>query len=220
MARETAKPAARKDSTKVRSTRITKKDPVAAEKPVASPVDAEIRRSQLKTLITMGKERGYLTYGEISDHLPDDVADAEQIEGIIATFNNMGIQVYDEAPAAEDLLMTDNVPNSVDEDVAEEEAEQALSSVDSEFGRTTDPVRMYMREMGTVSLLTRRPKPEQVEGIIWSAATAKLPAAERERNRGMRNFALWWFIYIGIVAAGYGFIIWFQFWGPGAAIKP
>ncbi len=74
--------------------------------------------------------------------------------------------------------------------------------------------------MVTVSLLTRRPKPEQVEGIIWSAATAKLPAAERERNRGMRNFALWWLIYIGIVAAGYGFIIWFQFWGPGAAIKP
>ena len=165
MARETAKPAARKDSTKVRSTRIKKKDPVAAEKPVASPVDAEIRRSQLKTLITMGKERGYLTYGEISDHLPDDVADAEQIEGIIATFNNMGIQVYDEAPAAEDLLMTDNVPNSVDEDVAEEEAEQALSSVDSEFGRTTDPVRMYMREMGTVSLLTREDEIEIAKRI-------------------------------------------------------
>ena len=165
MARETAKPAARKDTTKVRSTRTKKKDAVAAEKPVASPVDAEIRRSQLKTLITMGKERGYLTYGEISDHLPDDVADAEQIEGIIATFNNMGIQVYDEAPAAEDLLMTDNVPNSVDEDVAEEEAEQALSSVDSEFGRTTDPVRMYMREMGTVSLLTREDEIEIAKRI-------------------------------------------------------
>ena len=165
MARETAKPAARKDSTKVRSTRTKKKDTVAAEKPVSSPVDAEIRRSQLKTLITMGKERGYLTYGEISDHLPDDVADAEQIEGIIATFNNMGIQVFDEAPAADDLLMTDNVPNSVDEDVAEEEAEQALSSVDSEFGRTTDPVRMYMREMGSVSLLTREDEIEIAKRI-------------------------------------------------------
>ena len=78
----------------------------------------------------------------------------EQIESIIATFNNMGIQVYDEAPSAEDLLMSDNVASSPDDD-AEEEAEQALSSVDSEFGRTTDPVRMYMREMGTVELLTR-----------------------------------------------------------------
>ncbi|MBP6761544.1 MAG: RNA polymerase sigma factor RpoD, partial [Thauera sp.] len=125
------------------------------ESPVAAPLDAEVRRTRLKTLITLGKERGYLTYAEISDHLPDDVADAEQIEGIIATFNNMGIQVYDAAPAAEDILMSDNVASNVDEDVAEEEAEQALSSVDSEFGRTTDPVRMYMREMGTVELLTR-----------------------------------------------------------------
>lgn len=74
--------------------------------------------------------------------------------------------------------------------------------------------------MVTVSLLTRRPKPEQIEGIIWSVAAAKLPAAERERNRGLRNFALWWLIYIGIVAAGYGFIIWFQFWGPGSIVKP
>ncbi|THF61206.1 RNA polymerase sigma factor RpoD [Pseudothauera rhizosphaerae] len=126
-----------------------------AESPQVSPLDAEVRRTRLKTLITLGKERGYLTYAEISDHLPDDVADAEQIEGIIATFNNMNIQVFDEAPAAEDLLMSDNVPATVDEDEAEEEAEQALSSVDSEFGRTTDPVRMYMREMGTVELLTR-----------------------------------------------------------------
>jgi len=74
--------------------------------------------------------------------------------------------------------------------------------------------------MVTVSLLTRRPKPEQTQGIIWSVAAAKLPAAERERNRGMRNFALWWLIYIGIVAIGYGFIIWFQFWGPHAAMSP
>ncbi|MBC9070417.1 RNA polymerase sigma factor RpoD [Thauera sp. CAU 1555] len=125
------------------------------ESPQVSPLDAEVRRTRLKTLITLGKERGYLTYAEISDHLPDDVADAEQIEGIIATFNNMNIQVFDEAPATEDLLMSDNVPATVDADEAEEEAEQALSSVDSEFGRTTDPVRMYMREMGTVELLTR-----------------------------------------------------------------
>ena len=119
-----------------------------------TPLDAEVRRTQLKSLIALGKERGYLTYAEINDHLPDDLVDAEQIESIIATFNNMSIQVYDEAPSAEDLLMSDSVAASTDDD-AEEEAEQALSSVDSEFGRTTDPVRMYMREMGTVELLTR-----------------------------------------------------------------
>lgn len=154
MARETAKDSARKVSPK-RTSKAKDKAAQVVESPVAAPLDAEVRRTRLKTLITLGKERGYLTYAEISDHLPDDVADAEQIEGIIATFNNMGIQVYDEAPAAEDLLMSDSVATNVDEDVAEEEAEQALSSVDSEFGRTTDPVRMYMREMGTVELLTR-----------------------------------------------------------------
>src|SRR5690606_3911628 len=94
---------------------------------VTTALDPEIRRTQLKALIALGKERGYLTYAEISDHLPDDVADAEQIESIIGTFNNMGIQVFDEAPAAEDLLMSDNVPSSVDDDTVEEEAEQALS---------------------------------------------------------------------------------------------
>jgi RNA polymerase primary sigma factor len=155
MARETAKTSSRKVSAKGRTSKAKDKAAQVVESPAAAPLDAEVRRTRLKTLITLGKERGYLTYAEISDHLPDDVADAEQIEGIIATFNNMGIQVYDAAPAAEDILMSDNVASNVDEDVAEEEAEQALSSVDSEFGRTTDPVRMYMREMGTVELLTR-----------------------------------------------------------------
>ncbi|MDX5363240.1 MAG: sigma-70 family RNA polymerase sigma factor, partial [Pseudazoarcus pumilus] len=156
MARENSK-GSRKDSPKGRTPRARKKAETSVESNAAAvaALDPEIRRTQLKALIALGKERGYLTYAEISDHLPDDVADAEQIEGIIGTFNNMGIQVFDEAPAAEDLLMSDNVPTSVDEDTAEEEAEQALSSVDSEFGRTTDPVRMYMREMGTVELLTR-----------------------------------------------------------------
>ncbi len=115
---------------------------------------AEARRTQLKNLISLGKERGYLTYAEINDHLPDDLSDAEQIEGIISIINSMGIQVYDEAPDAETLLMTETTPAVADEDVVEE-AEQALTTVDSEFGRTTDPVRMYMREMGTVELLTR-----------------------------------------------------------------
>ncbi|HRP23722.1 RNA polymerase sigma factor RpoD, partial [Thauera sp.] len=155
MAREKAKDPRKDAPTKGRPSKAKDKASPVVESPAATPLDAEVRRTRLKTLITLGKERGYLTYAEISDHLPDDVADAEQIEGIIGTFNNMGIQVYDEAPAAEDLLMSDSVATNVDEDVAEEEAEQALSSVDSEFGRTTDPVRMYMREMGTVELLTR-----------------------------------------------------------------
>ncbi|MDR1424738.1 MAG: RNA polymerase sigma factor RpoD [Azoarcus sp.] len=160
MAREKAKEprktaAARGRGTRSKDTKARDKSAQVVQNPEVAQIDAEVRRTQLKTLISLGKERGYLTYAEISDHLPDDVADAEQIEDIITTFNSLGIQVYDAAPAAEDLLMTDNVASPVDEDVAEEEAEQALSTVDSEFGRTTDPVRMYMREMGTVELLTR-----------------------------------------------------------------
>jgi RNA polymerase primary sigma factor len=122
--------------------------------PATQALDAEARRTRLKTLIVLGKERGYLTYAEINDHLPDDVQDSEQIESIIGMINDMGIQVYEEAPDAEVLLMSDAPPAVTDEDAAEE-AEQALATVDSEFGRTTDPVRMYMREMGTVDLLTR-----------------------------------------------------------------
>jgi len=116
--------------------------------------ELEARRMRLKNLIMLGKERGYLTYAEINDHLPDDMQDAEQIEGITSMINEMGIQVYDEAPDAESLLMTEASPPVADEDVVEE-AERALTTVDSEFGRTTDPVRMYMREMGSVELLTR-----------------------------------------------------------------
>ena len=123
-----------------------------AEKP--EPLDAEARKTRLKALIKLGKDRGYLTYAEINDHLPDDVVDAESIEAIISTFSDMSIKVFDEAPAADDLLMSDTAAAANDDDV-EEQAEQALSTVDSEFGRTTDPVRMYMREMGTVELLTR-----------------------------------------------------------------
>ncbi|MEQ1601075.1 MAG: RNA polymerase sigma factor RpoD [Methylophilaceae bacterium] len=124
------------------------------EKADAPTNEAEERRTRLKTLIVLGKERGYLTYAEINDHLPDDVQDSEQIDGIIGMINDMGIQVYEEAPDAEALLMSDTTVAVTDED-AVAEAEQALSTVDSEFGRTTDPVRMYMREMGTVDLLTR-----------------------------------------------------------------
>ena len=120
-----------------------------------SPAEAEARKTRLKNLIVLGKERSYLTYAEINDHLPDDILDAEQIEGIISMINDMGIQVYDEAPDAETLLMSEAAPTTAADDVDEEAAEAAASTLDSEFGRTTDPVRMYMREMGSVELLTR-----------------------------------------------------------------
>jgi RNA polymerase primary sigma factor len=117
--------------------------------------EVEAQKKRLKNLIVLGKERGYLTYAEINDHLPDDMTDAEQIEGVVTMLADMGIAVYDEAPDAEQLLMTEAPAPIADEDVVEE-AEEALSTtIDAEFGRTTDPVRMYMREMGSVELLTR-----------------------------------------------------------------
>ena len=140
-------------------------EPIAVNQNNASlPLDIEARRMRLKMLIGLGKERGYLTYAEINDHLPDDMLDAEQIEGIISMINDMGISVHDEAPDAETLLMSDAATTVADEDVAEE-AEAALSTVDSEFGRTTDPVRMYMREMGSVGLLTRESEIEIAKRI-------------------------------------------------------
>jgi len=115
---------------------------------------SEQQQSQLKKLIARGKEKGFLTYAEVNDHLPDDIVDPEQIEDIIAMINDMGIEVHEFVPDTETLLLNEN-PASVDDDVVAEEAAAALAAVDSEFGRTTDPVRMYMREMGTVELLTR-----------------------------------------------------------------
>ncbi|MGL5948299.1 MAG: RNA polymerase sigma factor region1.1 domain-containing protein, partial [Aeromonas sp.] len=110
-------------------------------------------QSQLKLLVAKGKEQGYLTYAEVNDHLPQDIVDSDQIEDIIQMINDMGIQVMESAPDADDLIMAEGGPTA-DEDVAEAAA-QALATVESEIGRTTDPVRMYMREMGTVELLTR-----------------------------------------------------------------
>ncbi len=115
-------------------------------------MNQEQQKTQLKELISRGKEQGYLTYREVNDHLPDDIVDPEQIEDIISMINDMGITVYEIAPDADAMLLGDTV--APDEDAAEEAA-AALATVDSEFGRTTDPVRMYMREMGTVELLTR-----------------------------------------------------------------
>ncbi|TAN85848.1 MAG: RNA polymerase sigma factor RpoD [Gallionella sp.] len=131
--------------------------------PVDQQQDIEARRTRLKALIVLGKERGYLTYAEINDHLPD-MLEVEQIEGVASMINDMGIKVCDVAPDAETLIMTDTAPVAADEDAAAE-AEAALSTVDSEFGRTTDPVRMYMREMGTVELLTREKEIEIAKRI-------------------------------------------------------
>lgn len=116
-------------------------------------MDQEQQRSRLKELIARGKEQGYLTYAEVNDHLPADIADPEQIEDIIGMINDMGIRVAEVAPEAEELLLADN--EAATDEVAEEEVASALAAVDSEFGRTTDPVRMYMREMGSVELLSR-----------------------------------------------------------------
>ncbi|MEJ2446197.1 MAG: RNA polymerase sigma factor RpoD [Exilibacterium sp.] len=117
------------------------------------PENNEQQQSRIKELIARGKEQGYLTYAEVNDHLPEDISDPDQVEDIIQMINDMGIQVYEVAPDAETLLMTDG-DSSADE-IAAAEAAAALAAVETEAGRTTDPVRMYMREMGTVELLTR-----------------------------------------------------------------
>ncbi|MCA3188220.1 MAG: RNA polymerase sigma factor RpoD [Cupriavidus sp.] len=115
----------------------------------------EERQRQMRALIALGRERGYLTHADINDHLPDNVTQTAAMETIVSTFNDMGVSVYEQAPDAETLLLSDAAPAAASDDQAYEEAEAALSTVDSEFGRTTDPVRLYMREMGASELLTR-----------------------------------------------------------------
>ena len=122
-------------------------DPTQAPSPI-------VKQSSLKQLIAKGKEQGYLTYAEVNDHLPEGIVDPEQIEDIISMINDMGIKVHESAPDVESSILSDNAVADTDEDAAEEAA-AALASVESEFGRTTDPVRMYMREMGSVELLSR-----------------------------------------------------------------
>src|SRR6202166_5318809 len=119
----------------------------------------------MRALIQLGKERGFLTHAEINDHLPDNFAQTAAIETIVSTFSDMGVAVYEQAPDAETLLLNDTAPAAVPDDLADEEAEVALSTVDSEFGRTTDPVRMYMREMGGTELLTRAGEVEMAKRI-------------------------------------------------------
>jgi len=127
------------------------KKPLGIERRV--PVMPEDRQSQLKLLIARGKEQGYLTYSQVNDHLPSEIVDPEQIEDIVNTINDMGIPVYEKAPDTESLLQSE--PSAPADEEAIEEAAAALAALDAELGRTTDPVRMYMREMGTVELLTR-----------------------------------------------------------------
>jgi len=133
------------------------------------------RRTELKTLIKMGKTRGFLTHQEINDHLPEKLVSEEILEAIISMLNDMGIAVYEQAPDAATLLIQGNTTATSTEEEAEEAAEAALSTVDSEFGRTTDPVRMYMREMGTVELLTREGEIEiakRIEGGLQAMMLA------------------------------------------------
>jgi RNA polymerase primary sigma factor len=113
------------------------------------------QQSQLKDLITKGKEQGFLTYAQVNDHLPDDIVDPEQIEDIVNMINDMGISVHEQAPDTDDIILNDDATTAQNDDTAAEEAAAALAAVETEIGRTTDPVRMYMREMGTVELLTR-----------------------------------------------------------------
>ena len=133
------------------------------------------RRQELKTLIKMGKTRGYLTHQEINDHLPEKLVEHEIFEAIVSMLNDMGIAVYEQAPDAATLLIAGGSTSTATEEEAEEEAEAALSTVDSEFGRTTDPVRMYMREMGSVELLTREGEIEiakRIEGGLQAMMMA------------------------------------------------
>src|SRR5436190_4372309 len=154
-------------------------------------MDQETQRSQLKKLIIQGKEQGFLTYREINDHLPEEVHDTDQIEAVVNMINDMGIQVFDEAPDPDALLLkTEQVPAEEDEEAVEEAEQVLVSAVDSEFGRTTDPVRMYMREMGTVELLTREGEIELAKRIEdgvrqTTEAIASCPAAIAEVVRMM-----------------------------------
>jgi len=126
-----------------------------AAQQLGSEEQQELRRTRLKTLIKMGKSKGYLTHGEMNDVMSDELSDADALDTLISLLSDINITVYEQAPDAETLLLNENASAATTEEEAEEEAEAALSTVDSEFGRTTDPVRMYMREMGTVDLLTR-----------------------------------------------------------------
>jgi RNA polymerase primary sigma factor len=173
------KKAKKSASVKTKATKATK---VAKKIEEASSIKEEAKvapivskqAQQLKDLIARGKEKGFLTYSEVNDHLPNEIVDPEQIEDIVNMINAMGITVYEKAPDSETMMLNDEVVSSDDD--AAEEAEQALASVDAEFGRTTDPVRMYMREMGTVELLTREGEIEIAKRIEDGLNQVKMQA--------------------------------------------
>ncbi|WP_322052669.1 RNA polymerase sigma factor RpoD [Paraburkholderia bannensis] len=143
-------------STSTRTARRGSKDKTGDTTQMDGSSQLEKRQHQMRALIKLGRERGYLTHADINDHLPDNFAQTAALETIVATFNDMGVQVYEQAPDADTLLLNDEArADQQADDEADEEVEVALSTVDSEFGRTTDPVRMYMREMGSSELLTR-----------------------------------------------------------------
>lgn len=155
----------------------TKKEDVQVEETTAATKDAKVAvpasQSGLKILILKGKEQGYLTYAEVNDHLPDSIVDPEQIEQIVTTIGDMGIKVYEKAPDEDSLVLAEETTEADDD--AAEEAAAALTNVDNDFGRTTDPVRMYMREMGTVELLTREGEIEiaiRIEEGLYEVLTA------------------------------------------------
>ncbi|MEC7119194.1 MAG: RNA polymerase sigma factor RpoD, partial [Pseudomonadota bacterium] len=157
--------------------------------------------SQVAALISRGKEQGYLTYAEVNDHLPDSITESEQIEDIIQMLNDVGIPVHERAPETDELMLDGNTPDASDDDVAAEEAAAVLASVESEPGRTTDPVRMYMREMGTVELLTREGEisiakriEEGIRDVLhamahWPGAVEMVLSEYDEAQRGERRLA-------------------------------
>ena len=163
-------------SADLKITKAAKKEKEAASIEEDSKVTTVVSKQaqQLKDLIAKGKEKGFLTYSEVNDHLPNDIVDPEQIEDIVNMINDMGISVFEKAPDTETMMLNDEVVSSDDD--AAEEAEEALASVDAEFGRTTDPVRMYMREMGTVELLTREGEIEIAKRIEEGLNQVKMEA--------------------------------------------
>ena len=163
-------------SADLKITKAAKKEKEAASIKEDSKVATVVSKQaqQLKDLIAKGKEKGFLTYSEVNDHLPNEIVDPEQIEDIVNMINDMGISVFEKAPDTETMMLNDEVVSSDDD--AAEEAEEALASVDAEFGRTTDPVRMYMREMGTVELLTREGEIEIAKRIEEGLNQVKMEA--------------------------------------------
>ena len=158
------------------------------------------KKSQLRLLIAHGKQKGYLTYAEVNDTLPDDIVDPEQIEDIVNMISDMGITVHESAPEDDSLLMNENTVNEDDDDDAEEAA-ATLAALDPQFGRTTDPVRMYMREMGTVELLDRQGEIRIAKRIEEGLAEMMFSLAYFPATTG-RLLELWFYLIFLISVSG------------------